>query len=57
MLACVLTFPDNQIAIGNAVGVAIGWVLDNYSVALSADGGSSAIFLGGLCGLFQYGVR
>lgn len=38
MLSCVLILPDDQLATGNAVGEAMGWGPNNYSVALSADG-------------------
>lgn len=38
MQSCVLILPKDQIATGNAVGEAMGWGPNNYSVALSADG-------------------
>jgi hypothetical protein len=38
MLSCVLILPNNQVATGNAVGEAMGWGPDNYSVPLSAKG-------------------
>ena len=46
MLSCVLILPLDQIATGNAVGEAMGWGPDNYSVALSADGSEPATHYG-----------
>jgi hypothetical protein len=45
-VSCVLILPANQVAIGNAVGEAMGWGPDNYSVALSADGSEPATHWG-----------
>jgi len=38
MLSCVLILPLDQVDTGNAVGVAMGWGPDNFSVPLSSDG-------------------
>lgn len=38
MLSCVLILPDAQTPTGNAVGEAMGWGPNSYSVPLSADG-------------------
>jgi hypothetical protein len=38
MLSCVLILPIDQVETGNAVGVAMGWGPNNFSVPLSADG-------------------
>lgn len=40
--SCVLILPADQIATGNAVGAAMGWGPDNFSVALSANGSTPA---------------
>jgi hypothetical protein len=45
-ISCVLILPANQVATGNAVGEAMGWGPDNYSVALSADGSEPATHWG-----------
>jgi hypothetical protein len=46
MLSCVLILPLDQVATGNAVGEAMGWGPDNYSVPLSADGSEPATHYG-----------
>ena len=38
MLSCVLILPEAQVAAGDAVGEAVGWGPNSYSVLLSADG-------------------
>lgn len=35
--SCVLILPADQVATGNAVGAAMGWGPDNFSVPLSAN--------------------
>jgi hypothetical protein len=38
MLSCVLILPENQRAVGNTVGEAMGWGPNNYSVPLALSG-------------------
>jgi hypothetical protein len=45
-ISCVLILPLDQVATGNAVGEAMGWGPDNYSVPLSADGSEPATHYG-----------
>ena len=45
-ISCVLILPDAQLATGNAVGAAMGWGPNNYSVPLSADGSEPATHWG-----------
>jgi hypothetical protein len=45
-ISCVLILPLDQVATGNAVGEAMGWGPDNYSVPLSADGSEPATHFG-----------
>ena len=46
MLSCVLILPASLQGKGNALGEAMGWGPDNYSVALSADGDEPATHYG-----------
>jgi hypothetical protein len=46
MLSAVLILPDDQVATGNAVGQAMQWGADNYSVALSPTGAEPATHYG-----------
>jgi len=46
MLSCVLILPVDQVATGNAVGEAMGWGPNSYSVPLSADGSEPATHSG-----------
>lgn len=46
MLSCVLILPVDQVATGNAVGEAMGWGPNSYSVPLSADGSEPATHYG-----------
>jgi hypothetical protein len=45
-ISCVLILPLDQIATGNAVGEAMGYGPNNYSVPLSADGSEPATHYG-----------
>jgi hypothetical protein len=46
MLSCVLILPEDQVATGNAVGEAMGWGPNNYSVPLSPTGAEPATHYG-----------
>lgn len=46
MLSCVLILPADQVGTGNAVGEAMGWGPNSYSVPLSADGTEPATHYG-----------
>lgn len=46
MLSCVLILPLSQVATGNAVGAAMGWGPNSYSIPLSADGADPATHMG-----------
>lgn len=46
MLSCVLILPSAQVATGNAVGAAMGWGPNSYSIPLSADGADPATHMG-----------
>ena len=46
MFSTVLILPSAQVTAGNAVGLAMGWGPNNYSVALSQDGSQPATHYG-----------
>lgn len=44
--SCVLILPADQLGTGNAVGAAMGWGPENFTVGLSANGSAPATHWG-----------